>query len=266
MRASDFHIRNHDKLDHFLYKLTKELIFAKKENAEFYGWVAAGVLDPRNRFIWGINEPTTDGDRIHAEAVAMKKYEETYGDIPEGSIILTTLSPCNEYMNDRDGPSCTDLINDSVVRKVYCGFIDPSQEQDTKRFALQETKNKKIQEICKGFAEQFLGNLGEGAVPMVNYGIGASPGKLVRVGKNGQVPHAKLHVNVNKATAKKLGIPHPVEENFADGKGPGRPGDSQRHGIPKGATIAQLEKASHSKGRKGQLARWQLNMRRGRKK
>ena len=57
-----------------------------------------------------------------------------------------------------------------------------------------------------------------------------------------------------------------VAENFADGKGPGRPGDSQRHGIPKGATMAQLEKASHAKGRKGQLARWQLNMRRGRKK
>ena len=57
-----------------------------------------------------------------------------------------------------------------------------------------------------------------------------------------------------------------LSENFADGKGPGRPGDSQRHGIPKGATMAELEKASHAKGRKGQLARWQLNMRRGRKK
>lgn len=55
-------------------------------------------------------------------------------------------------------------------------------------------------------------------------------------------------------------------ENFADGKGPGRPGDSQRHGIPKKATMAELERASHAKGRKGQLARWQLNMRRGRKK
>jgi hypothetical protein len=57
-----------------------------------------------------------------------------------------------------------------------------------------------------------------------------------------------------------------IRENFADGKGPGRPGDSQRHGIPKGATIAQLEKASHAGGRKGQLARWQLNMRRGHNK
>ena len=55
-------------------------------------------------------------------------------------------------------------------------------------------------------------------------------------------------------------------ENFADGKGPGRPGDSVRHGIPKKATMAELEKASHAKGRKGQLARWQINMRNGKKK
>jgi hypothetical protein len=55
-------------------------------------------------------------------------------------------------------------------------------------------------------------------------------------------------------------------ENFADGKGPGRPGDSQRHGIRKGASMAELEKAAKSKGRKGQLARWQINMRRGKSK
>jgi len=57
-----------------------------------------------------------------------------------------------------------------------------------------------------------------------------------------------------------------VEENFADGKNPGRKGLSQRVGIPKNATIAQLEKAAKAGGEKGRLARWQLNMRRGRKK
>ena len=57
-----------------------------------------------------------------------------------------------------------------------------------------------------------------------------------------------------------------LNENFADGRGPGRPGDSQRHGIPKKATMAQLQKAAKAPGRKGQLARWQINMRRGRKK
>lgn len=57
-----------------------------------------------------------------------------------------------------------------------------------------------------------------------------------------------------------------VAENFANGRGPGRPGDSQRHGIPKNATMAELKKATRAPGRKGQLARWQINMRRGRER
>ena len=57
-----------------------------------------------------------------------------------------------------------------------------------------------------------------------------------------------------------------IAENFADGRNPQDKGDSARHGIPKGATMAQLEKAAKAPGRKGQLARWQLNMRRGHKK
>ena len=74
------------------------------------------------------------------------------------------------------------------------------------------------------------------------------------------------NINRQKSLLKKLAGQPVVAENFADGRGPGRPGDSQRHGIPKGATIAQLEKASHATGRKGELARWQLNMRRGKAK
>ena len=58
-------------------------------------------------------------------------------------------------------------------------------------------------------------------------------------------------------------------ENFADGKGPGRAGDSKRAGIPKGATITQLKRIRSSKTaspRKKQLAHWQINMRQGRKR
>jgi hypothetical protein len=60
-----------------------------------------------------------------------------------------------------------------------------------------------------------------------------------------------------------------IKENFVDGKGPGRPGDSKRAGIPKDSTIAQLKKIRSSKTaspRKKQLAHWQINMRQGRKK
>ena len=58
-----------------------------------------------------------------------------------------------------------------------------------------------------------------------------------------------------------------VEENFADGKNPGRKGLSKRVGIPSNSTLAQLEKiAKNSDGEKRRLAQWQLNMRRGKNK
>jgi hypothetical protein len=57
-----------------------------------------------------------------------------------------------------------------------------------------------------------------------------------------------------------------VAENFADGKNPQDKGDSKRHGIPKRASLTQLDKIGRGSGRKAQLARWQANMRRGRAK
>jgi hypothetical protein len=60
-----------------------------------------------------------------------------------------------------------------------------------------------------------------------------------------------------------------VGENFADGKNPQDKGDSKRHGISKGMSIAQLKKVRSSDSaspRKKQLAHWQINMRQGKKK
>jgi Domain of unknown function (DUF6321) len=60
-----------------------------------------------------------------------------------------------------------------------------------------------------------------------------------------------------------------IKENFADGRHPEDKGDSRRHGIPKKASLSQLDKITHSKSaspRKKQLAHWQANMRRGREK
>jgi hypothetical protein len=58
-----------------------------------------------------------------------------------------------------------------------------------------------------------------------------------------------------------------IQENFADGKKPGRKGLSKRVGIPKKATLGQLEKiAKSSTGEKRRMAQWQLNMRRGKAK
>lgn len=76
----------------------------------------------------------------------------------------------------------------------------------------------------------------------------------------------KLEIDWPELMVIEKSIAADIKENFADGKGPGRPGDSRRHGIPKNATLAQLDKIGKGSGRKAQLARWQANMRRGRKK
>jgi hypothetical protein len=59
-----------------------------------------------------------------------------------------------------------------------------------------------------------------------------------------------------------------LSENFADGRNPQDKGDSARHGIPKKASLSTLDRITHSNAspRKKQLAHWQANMRRGRKK
>ena len=213
---SDYEISNLEKLDHLLIKLSEMIINGQKKDPDHYGMVAACVVDPDNNVVARLNIPDKSGKRIHAERAAMNAYQKKYGEIPEGCIIVTTLSPCCDPMDDRHGGSCTELINNSPIKKVYCGYQDPSQHNhDERTFTLQETNNPEIRKICEKFAETFLDE---------------------------------------------------IDENFKDGRNPQDKGDSRRHGIPKKASLASLDKIAKQGGRKGQLAHWQANMRRGRKK
>jgi pyrimidine deaminase RibD-like protein len=156
MLLSDFRIRNHDKLDRILVDLCDLLMQAKQQDSEYFGMVAAAVLDPDNRCVAAVNYPDDEGLRVHAERAAMDAYQAQYGDIPSGSIIITTLSPCTEDMAERHGTSCTDLINHSGVHKVYAGYADPSQDETRKQFHLKITTNSRIRQLCKAFADTFL--------------------------------------------------------------------------------------------------------------
>lgn len=58
-----------------------------------------------------------------------------------------------------------------------------------------------------------------------------------------------------------------VNENFADGKKPGRKGLSKRVGVSQKMSITQLAKiAKTSSGERKRMAQWNLNMKRGRTK
>jgi hypothetical protein len=59
----------------------------------------------------------------------------------------------------------------------------------------------------------------------------------------------------------------PVDENFADGKNPGRKGLAKRMGVNTKASVSDLRKtAKNSSGEKQRMAHWLANMKAGKKK
>lgn len=254
MRASDFEIHNYKKLDKILSKLC-EMVVQGQESDRDYGMVAAAVVDPDDQIVARLNRPGKDGKRIHAEHAAMEDYTRKFGAIPEGSIVITTLSPCNEHMDERDGPSCTSIINDSTVKKVYCGYMDPTQDDDTRQFNLMETADQSLRSKCKQFADTFLDHVHE------NLQERRKKKRNVRHAAYGPGPFGMYGSDSGYS-----GDGGGVGENFADGRNPQDKGDSKRHGVPTKASVSTLRKVAKQGGRKGQLAHWMANMKAGRKK
>jgi len=150
-------IHSHDHLDLHMVKVLRALLKARQKDTDYFGWVGAAVMDPDHNIVFGINHKDGKGKRYHAERVAVTKYLDQYGSIPDGSIVLTTCSPCNEHMEERHGESCTEFMNRAGVKKVYCGYTDPSQTSDEPReFTLEETRNPEIRDLCKQLASNFL--------------------------------------------------------------------------------------------------------------
>jgi pyrimidine deaminase RibD-like protein len=190
MRISDFHIVNHDKLDRLLVQLCASIMDGQRRDPNRHGMVAAAVLDPDNNSVSSTSlQP--NGQWTHAERAAMDRYCAQFGSIPEGSIILTTLTPCSQAMHDRYGSSCEDLIDQSPVHKVYCGYQDPTQPYGHKKFHTEVTRNEKIQKLCKAFADTFLendSNLGLGE----NFADGRNPQDRGDSARYGIPKHATL--------------------------------------------------------------------------
>jgi pyrimidine deaminase RibD-like protein len=155
MRAQDFEISNHNKLDQILVRLCEMVIQGQQKDQDL-GMVAAAVLDPDNNCVVGINYPTKDGKRVHGERAAIDSYYARFGEIPAGSIIITTCSPCTQDMDERAGINCSDLVDDVGVHKVYAGYQDPTQGRIRKKYHIEITRNPKIEKLCKAFADTFL--------------------------------------------------------------------------------------------------------------
>jgi pyrimidine deaminase RibD-like protein len=132
------------------------VIRGQKTDSDEYGMVAACVVNSDGNEVYGINHRSDGGKRIHAERDAINRYEERHGKLPKGSIVVTTLSPCNtsNYPNhpDRYGKDCQELLDSRGVKFVYCGYKNPEENPDPSI----ETGNPKIKKLCKAFADTFL--------------------------------------------------------------------------------------------------------------
>jgi pyrimidine deaminase RibD-like protein len=291
MRLNEFQTVDPNKLDDYLAKLCAMIKKGQADRPEYYGKVAAGILTPKGKFVAKLNYPNGH-NRVHAERAVIEEYTQYHGSIPEGSVMITTLSPCNEdddkTADTRHGMSCTDLINHHGFEHVYCGYKDPTQDHDHGDYQEVITKNTQLKEMCKKIAWTFLKNLDENFISeTAMMGKIADSGKIIRILKKAHTVSFSdeknwLLVDVDPAKGNKgLGIkwipadtrfewvrPYrdTVDENFADGRHPEDKGDSARHGIPKHASLSKLDSIGHGSGRKAQLARWQANMRSGRNK
>lgn len=202
-QEADYKIHDLPKLDKILSRCCKLVIKGQQQDPERYGQVAACVIDPDNNFVYGINLPGPDGQRQHAERVAIDKYKKIHGSVPPGSIIVTTCSPCNSPMDERYGESCKDLLNSEGIHKVYAGYIDPTQHDDADAdFVTQETKNDKLWGLCQLFAQTFLDNE---ELTFENFADGkvkgkSRPGRVKRSGAS-----CKGSVTNLRAKAKKYG-------------------------------------------------------------
>ena len=145
-----------DKLDAVLAELCGLVIDGQRDNPDFFGMVAAAVIDSKGRLVTGVNYLYGNG-RVHAERAAVDRYEEEYGELPKSSIVVTTLSPCSQDTGDnRHGDSCTAFLNSKHIKIAYCGYQDPTQEKGNNNFIVIVTDNSKIKELCKRLADTFL--------------------------------------------------------------------------------------------------------------
>ena len=137
-----------EELDRILARCCEIVLDGQENDSEFYGMVGACVVCPGGELVYGVNYQAPDGRRVHAEQAAL----ERCADVTPECIIVTTLSPCNRPMDERSGESCEDLIAGYGIEHVYCGYKDPTQDQDSSI----DTDNAKLKQLCKQLADTFL--------------------------------------------------------------------------------------------------------------
>ena len=124
-----------------------------------HSMVGAAVVDPKGRSVLKLGTPVSQDPELwcHAERTAIDAYQNQYGRLPQNCVIVTTLSPCSDQrMHLRYSESCTDLLTELGIKRVYCGYMDPSQDNDHGAFKMRLTQNAKLQTLCQRIGDAVL--------------------------------------------------------------------------------------------------------------
>ena len=199
-----------EDFDRILVKLCDMIVTAVNQDQDD-GMVAAAVVDPDNNIVSriGINQ---DGHWVHAERYAIEEYQRQFGNIPNGTTIVTTLSPCtSDNMELRSGDSCCSLLEELGIKEVYCGYYDPEQAYGHPEYKLIETTNPKIKELCRQIAQRMFDrdkedleeNFADGRVK------GKSrPGRVKRAGASCSGSVTSLRAKAKKASGERARMYH----------------------------------------------------------
>ena len=189
-----------EELDTILAKCCEIVLNGQATDSKFYGMVGACVVCPDGSLVYGVNYEAEDGRRVHAERAALERCV----DVGPDCVIVTTLSPCNTDRipnhKERYGEDCQAMLDEYGITHVYCGYKNPEEDPDSSI----ETKNEKIRELCKKFADTFLKeNFHDGKVK------GRSrPGRVKRAGASCKGSVTSLRARAKKASGERAKMYH----------------------------------------------------------
>ena len=197
--------------------------------------------------------------------------KEVLQDIKQGNLIEFAPSP--DFRDDDDRQHMP-LLEFAEIIKLFLGseyiMIDrKTPEQVSVKFDPKDRTSGH-----NGAVLYSIIGKKQNEYPTVNFQlIDYEQGPQVGRGRRAGTAILKTRTNALKVADiiyNTMGLPQQdrrVEENFADGKNPGRKGLAKRMGVPTKASVSRLRQiAKSSSGEKQRMAHWLANMKAGRKK
>jgi pyrimidine deaminase RibD-like protein len=190
---------SNQELDEVLARCCEAVLDGQAADPDFYGLVGACVVMPNGNKVYGVSyHDETTGQVVHAERAALDRCDG----VDANCVMVTTLSPCNERHDEtaeeRYGESCEDLIADSGIQHVYCGYKDFTQDHSDSTV----TENPKLQELCKQLSDTFLKE---------NFADGKKPGRkglAKRSGVNTKASVSSLRKTAKNSSGEKARMAH----------------------------------------------------------